>query len=403
MKKALAIILAIALLLAFAACDATNSLSTSARNTIASDTFTLDGLHYKLEGWSIEGENTYALSFLQREGQLPMSFDLNGGEMNKQKYHLSAAVSLDDQPYTAQTITAESLDEDDAEGYQIRIIFSFLLPSNAGLPQTGVITQTQKYETVELDLSDLAAPIRTEAATTEVATIEVTTAETLTVEETTTVNPVTTTAMPTTTTVKTTITTAKATTTTTKPTTTTTKPTTTAGPRSVDLLAASQNREISVSARGINIECTSLTITNNTSEDLKITIAPGTYFNSYIVQNMMIIHADTLDVGAGQTKTFDVTSACMNIDRSIPGGSNSFTLSQSYNTTLRNLVQLMEENPQTQPVRQAAVWILTDNATFADTNILRNQYGIPVITWNDYSTALNLVRQAAGGFFIAPF
>ena len=89
----------------------------------------------------------------------------------------------------------------------------------------------------------------------------------------------------------------------------------------------------------------------------------------------------------------------MNIHRDIPTEDNQFSLAMSDNELLCALADYCQKNPVDYPVRQAATWILTDNASFYDCGILQTtrqdrfiSYNVRVITEQNYNDAEKLLE-----------
>jgi len=140
-----------------------------------------------------------------------------------------------------------------------------------------------------------------------------------------------------------------------------------AGERDIaDLLKA---HKIEVKVTGTGIESVSLEIRNLTSHGLTARIPPGTFFVSRnaSAQNMVATAAATLFVKAQSTADDSIEAACANAPRAVPTEDDTFTVQAS--PAQRELFLLMPALAQTNvdyPIRQAAVWIITDNASFLD-------------------------------------
>ncbi|MDR0272219.1 MAG: copper amine oxidase N-terminal domain-containing protein [Clostridiales bacterium] len=123
---------------------------------------------------------------------------------------------------------------------------------------------------------------------------------------------------------------------------------------------------IDVQVTGSSIEHTNVRITNNSRSRVTVYINAGTWFesNSGSVQNMLVTSGVSVVLNAGQTSTTRVSTACMNIRRDIPNSSHGFQLQElEQHHQLTRLVRYFDENPTSYPVRQAAVWIVTDHST----------------------------------------
>lgn len=166
----------------------------------------------------------------------------------------------------------------------------------------------------------------------------------------------------------------------------------------ISLIDAIEIGKISVDGIGQSIQSSTLSITNKTDETLEITILPGTflYTASDSVQNMLIIQKQILTLEGGRQCTQTVSTACMNIYRNIPDESNTFAVRQlDSEASLVKLLELTAKEKSPYPVIQAAVWILTDSASFEATGILVNTLGNGrVISRESYDKGVELAAQA---------
>lgn len=149
---------------------------------------------------------------------------------------------------------------------------------------------------------------------------------------------------------------------------------------------------ISVSCSSINYA--TLTVKNNTDDFVTFTVKPGTYFGakSSSVQNMLITEYLTDTLSPGEEKSYTLDTCCMNIHRDIPSSGNGFDLKFTNNEKLAKLAAYLHENDVPYAVRQAAVWIITDNATYGDCGILVSG-STPVISRDIYQQAKQIVNS----------
>jgi hypothetical protein len=95
----------------------------------------------------------------------------------------------------------------------------------------------------------------------------------------------------------------------------------------------------------------------------------------------------------GRWTTVTVAAACANRTRAIPGPGNGFSIERSpYQAELVRLMPRLREVEY--DVQQAAVWIVTDNATHADLGTLTFQGGERVIGYDDTARAMMIVDRA---------
>ncbi|MCL2058652.1 MAG: hypothetical protein FWH01_06285 [Oscillospiraceae bacterium] len=155
---------------------------------------------------------------------------------------------------------------------------------------------------------------------------------------------------------------------------------------------------ISLSIKGNSIENTNVTLTSKSNRDLTVTIPIGAYFDpgNTSVQNMVVREPKTLKLSAGGSTTTSIKTACMNIRRSIPNSSNTFSAQAlDGDSKLKRVVALCDEKKATYAVTQAAVWIVTDNPS--DNSLLSTLVysgGGRAITSDDLAKAKEIVREA---------
>ncbi len=140
-----------------------------------------------------------------------------------------------------------------------------------------------------------------------------------------------------------------------------------------------------------------INVKNLTDEYIVVTVPAGTYFiaSSASNQNMLVTSPASVPLPPGSSKSQSLSTACMNIKRDIPDSKAGYTVGYSSSSVFQNLVNLFEENKSPYGVRQAAVWIVTDNATYEDTGTLVSNGG-KVISLSDYNEAKRLVSLARG-------
>ncbi len=89
------------------------------------------------------------------------------------------------------------------------------------------------------------------------------------------------------------------------------------------------------------------------------------------IQNMVTTVGTLVTLQPGKTKSLNVPVACANLPRKTPGASTDLFLEQISNRpSLGRVLQHMQKIKTPFPVRQAAVWIVTDDATYKGLSIL---------------------------------
>lgn len=165
----------------------------------------------------------------------------------------------------------------------------------------------------------------------------------------------------------------------------------------ISLLEAVKNNYVRFSAHGNSIESSYINVENLTDMKLHLVIPAGTFLsaNSSRYQNMVLTKPTDIVLEAHKTYSASVSTACMNIHRDIPGGDNTFAVSQRPdNHLLSKVVKLLNEGNYKYSVIQAAIWIVTDGASYSDVGILQNQFGQRTIDYDDYQKAASIVSEA---------
>ena len=125
------------------------------------------------------------------------------------------------------------------------------------------------------------------------------------------------------------------------------------------------------------------------------------YNKSGACQNMLITNIDVDDsyiMDPGDVIYVTADTACMNLHRDIPSSNEKYSLKLlDSKSPLIKLAELFAAGDYSYDVRQAAVWIITDKASFSDTQILSNSITMQsLIDKDEYNTALSLVKKASG-------
>jgi len=175
------------------------------------------------------------------------------------------------------------------------------------------------------------------------------------------------------------------------------KPTPEAGPQHiVDLV---EQVLITVGVRGAGIDTLTIQIQSNTDDPLKIEIPSGTYFVADIAssQNMVIRYSVTLPIKPHEALEKKVDAACANLHRDQPGEKDTFSIRRApEQPELSKLMTELDSAGVDFNIEQAAVWIVTDDATYVDLGILVGGIGFSSRTINENVAvrAMLLVEQA---------
>lgn len=138
----------------------------------------------------------------------------------------------------------------------------------------------------------------------------------------------------------------------------------------VDLLS---EKKIEIETSGSGIQNIRLKVRRLVSHPITVTIPVGTYFVSQnpSSQNMVTTAEKKLTLRSDDWLSTSPPAACANRSRDIPGNDDSFTVRKSaHQEELARLMPVLEKARASYAVRQAAVWIVTDNADYSDLGIL---------------------------------
>jgi len=141
-----------------------------------------------------------------------------------------------------------------------------------------------------------------------------------------------------------------------------------------------------------------LEIKNSTGEPLQVDIPAGTFFvnDDPASQNMIVRHPASVFVEANRRGDVLLEAACANIHRTEPTRDNKFTVRRAADTPdLFKLIVALNANAVDYPVEQAAVWIITDDATFDDLGMLveGSRFGKSIINEKETLSAMMLVDK----------
>lgn len=151
---------------------------------------------------------------------------------------------------------------------------------------------------------------------------------------------------------------------------------------------------IEARVQGVDITEVEVEVRRRVPRPVTVKIPPGTFFVARgPFQNMVATAAEEVTLGDGRWTSVSVSAACANRTRPIPGPGNGFSIERSpYQAELLRLIPRVREEEY--DVQQAAIWIITDNATHADLGTLTFQGGERVIGYDDTARAMMIVDRA---------
>mgnify|MGYP001163407982 FL=1 len=132
-------------------------------------------------------------------------------------------------------------------------------------------------------------------------------------------------------------------------------------------------RHIDLEVTGNGIQSATVRIRNKTGLPAFALAPVGTLFlsGSAAVQNMVSTQSVAIDLNDSDWQTVEVPVACANRTRAVPDASKSLTAQTlSRDDGLTRAAQAVSSLTTSFSVRQAAIWIVSDNATFAELGLL---------------------------------
>jgi hypothetical protein len=181
--------------------------------------------------------------------------------------------------------------------------------------------------------------------------------------------------------------------------TTTPSDTSTPGPKIQNIVDLVEQGIITFTITSGAINELGLEVQNITDQPLQIEIPVGTYFENLDpeTQNMVILHqASTSIKPFGQAEIL-LDAACANLHLNEPTQEDTFTILRAPNSELlTEIVNKLVTAKVEYPVEQAAVWIVTDDATYDELGLLveGSRFGSSIINENDALRAMMLVEDA---------
>jgi hypothetical protein len=142
-----------------------------------------------------------------------------------------------------------------------------------------------------------------------------------------------------------------------------------------------------------------LDIQNTTDQPLQIEVPAGTYFvnKDPAFQNMVVLQPASLSVPANGKAEVVLAVACASLHRNEPTKENSFVIQAAPQPPeLAALISKLNSAGVEFPVEQAAVWIVTDNATYDELGMLvkDSRFGASIIDEAEAARAMMLVDAA---------
>ena len=144
----------------------------------------------------------------------------------------------------------------------------------------------------------------------------------------------------------------------------------------VDLL---NEKKIEIETQGSGIKSVQVRLRRLVPYPITVRVPVGSYFVSarQSAQNMVTTAEKKVRLTTDDWRSVSASAACANRPRDIPGSKDSFTVQRSpHQAELARLMPILDKARVPYAVRQAAVWIVTDNASYSGLGILvsRSQF-----------------------------
>ena len=166
----------------------------------------------------------------------------------------------------------------------------------------------------------------------------------------------------------------------------------------VDLI---EKKAIEIEASGKGIQSVGVRVKNLGANPIKVHIPVGTFFvsSNSSSQNMVTTGELTVTLTKSGWKTVTIPAACANRPKNIPDTDDTFTAQRVPNQEeLTQLMPTLQKARADFRTRQAAVWIVTDNASYDDLGILQASSGgyggVRAIGPDDAARAMKICAKA---------
>ncbi|HQO09088.1 MAG TPA: SUMF1/EgtB/PvdO family nonheme iron enzyme [Clostridiales bacterium] len=137
----------------------------------------------------------------------------------------------------------------------------------------------------------------------------------------------------------------------------------------VDLL---NEKKVEIETNGSGIQEIRARIRKLVDYPIRVLFPIGSYFVSsrLSAQNMVSTAETSMHLTGSEWKSVSISAACANRLKHIPGSEDTFTVQRLYLEELARIMPVLDKAGVSYETRQAAVWIVTDNADYNDLGIL---------------------------------
>jgi hypothetical protein len=168
-----------------------------------------------------------------------------------------------------------------------------------------------------------------------------------------------------------------------------------------DVFDLLKERKIEIETEGTGIESVSVRIRRLVPYPLTVRIPTGSYFVAAnpSSQNMVTTSETKVELLDDGWASAQPDAACSNRPRHVPGNDDTFTVQRApQQAELAQLMPVIGKANVEYAVRQAAVWIVTDNADYDDLGILVESAtgigGTRVINEEETARAMKICQEA---------
>ncbi|MCL1823964.1 MAG: hypothetical protein FWG44_07145 [Oscillospiraceae bacterium] len=137
-----------------------------------------------------------------------------------------------------------------------------------------------------------------------------------------------------------------------------------------DYISLTEAGYISVAITGNRIDVTDVSVLNHSDKIITVLIPIGAYFkaDNDSVQDMAVRTPAVITIFPNVEAVLEVDTCCMNIHKNIPDSGNSFTAGflPDSQSKLKDTLTFLDLENESFAVTQAAVWLITDNASDYD-------------------------------------
>jgi hypothetical protein len=163
-----------------------------------------------------------------------------------------------------------------------------------------------------------------------------------------------------------------------------------------DITDLARQGKIEVETEGSGIQTVRLKVRRLAAHAVTVRVPVGTFFVSRNSSTQNMVTTDPMEqtLTSGEWVTLSVPAACANRPKGIPRGSDSFTIRRSpQQAMLARLMPVISDSGAGYAVKQAAVWLVTDDASYSGLGILVRGYQ-RVIREAEAARAMQLFDQA---------